>query len=159
MGDLVTDSYLDTSLEHLRCFYPGSIALGVMAGAVTGPKAARYLQFAANMTTACFQLYNQTASGARPRVGLGRGAALLAALPWRQAWRRGAAAHSAPCRLAALVCSWRGQPWLAQLQPPHFTLPAHPAGLGAEKIDFDGWTGEVTLLDTRYWQRPEVGRE
>lgn len=41
-----------------------SIALGVMNGAVVGPKAQRYLQFAANMTQACFQLYNATASGA-----------------------------------------------------------------------------------------------
>ena len=34
-----------------------------MAGGVEGEKAERYLEFAANMTTACFQLYNQTASG------------------------------------------------------------------------------------------------
>lgn len=54
---------LDSQLEHLRCFYPGSVALGVMSGAVTGAKAARYLEFAANMTHACYQLYNQTASG------------------------------------------------------------------------------------------------
>ncbi|KAI7835449.1 hypothetical protein COHA_010654 [Chlorella ohadii] len=78
-------------LEHLRCFYPGSIALGVMAGGVEGEKAARYLEFASNMTTACFQLYNQTASG-----------------------------------------------------------------LGAERISFDDQTGEVQLMDSRYWQRPEV---
>jgi mannosyl-oligosaccharide alpha-1,2-mannosidase len=54
---------LDGGLEHLRCFYPGSLALGVMSGAVAGHKAERYLQFAANMTHACFQLYNATASG------------------------------------------------------------------------------------------------
>lgn len=41
----------------------GSLALGVMSGAVSGPKAERYLEFAANMTQACFQLYNVTASG------------------------------------------------------------------------------------------------
>lgn len=30
------------------------------------------------------------------------------------------------------------------------------AGLGAERISFDLESGEVNLLDTRYWQRPEV---
>lgn len=65
---------LDTVLEHLRCFYPGSIALGVMAGGVSGAKAGRYLEFAANMTQACFQLYNSTASGGwRWGQGQGRG--------------------------------------------------------------------------------------
>ncbi|PSC71105.1 mannosyl-oligosaccharide 1,2-alpha-mannosidase MNS1-like [Micractinium conductrix] len=54
---------LDPTLEHLRCFYPGSIALGVMSGGVSGDKAARYLEFAGNMTQACFQLYNATGSG------------------------------------------------------------------------------------------------
>lgn len=48
---------------HLCLSPAGSIALGVMAGGVEGEKAARYLEFASNMTTACFQLYNQTASG------------------------------------------------------------------------------------------------
>lgn len=34
-----------------------------MAGAVKGAKAAQYLRFAEGMTSACFQLYNATASG------------------------------------------------------------------------------------------------
>ncbi|KAL4437567.1 hypothetical protein ABPG77_003548 [Micractinium sp. CCAP 211/92] len=90
----VSDSrggWLDPILEHLRCFYPGSIALGVMNGAVRGPKAQLYLQFAANMTQACFQLYNSTASG-----------------------------------------------------------------LGAERISFDMQSGQISIVDGRYWQRPEV---
>lgn len=90
----VTDSTggnLDPVLEHLRCFYPGSIALGVMSGGVTGPKAERYLEFAGNMTQACFQLYNSTASG-----------------------------------------------------------------LGAERIMFDPSSGHISVVDSRYWQRPEV---
>ncbi|PRW56395.1 mannosyl-oligosaccharide 1,2-alpha-mannosidase [Chlorella sorokiniana] len=62
LGDLVGTT-LDPALDHLRCFFPGSVALGVMSGAVEGHKAQRHLQFAANMTTACFQLYNSTASG------------------------------------------------------------------------------------------------
>lgn len=61
-SDLQGDS-LSPVLEHLRCFFPGSVALGVMSGAVQGPKAQLYLEFAANMTLACYQLYNSSASG------------------------------------------------------------------------------------------------
>ena len=68
VGDL-RGGHVDGTLEHLRCFYPGSVALGVMAGGVSGAKAERYLQFAANMTTACFQLYNGTHSGAEGGEG------------------------------------------------------------------------------------------
>ena len=50
-------------VTHLGCFYPGNIALGVISGAVTGEKAKEYLEFAENMTYACFQLYNQTKTG------------------------------------------------------------------------------------------------
>ena len=32
--------------EHLACFFPGNMALGVWTGAVSGPKADRYLQVA-----------------------------------------------------------------------------------------------------------------
>lgn len=35
-------------------------------------------------------------------------------------------------------------------------LPMCDAGLGAERISFDDQTGEVQLMDSRYWQRPEV---
>lgn len=120
-GDLYKGE-LQSQLDHLRCFYPGSVsgggrvrwraariagqriagpapaarrrrgippssarvppaalrpslsqvALGVMAGAVKGAKAAQYLRFAQNMTQACFQLYNATASGAPSRWPCGR---------------------------------------------------------------------------------------
>lgn len=63
----VTSGTLSRSLHHLRCFFPGNLALGVMAGAVVGQKAKLYMELASNMTHACFQLYNQTATGTRPR--------------------------------------------------------------------------------------------
>ncbi len=50
------------TVSHLGCFYPGSVALGVMSGAVMGEKAQRYLGFAEDMMDACLQLYN-TATG------------------------------------------------------------------------------------------------
>ena len=43
----------------------GSIALGVMHGAVHGDKAEQYMRFAESMTRACYQLYNTTATGGR----------------------------------------------------------------------------------------------
>ena len=88
---------LDSQLEHLRCFYPGSVALGVMSGAVAGAKAARYLEFAANMTHACYQLYNQTASGARARGAAG---SRLGPRGWAQAggWQVAGGGTSARCR-------------------------------------------------------------
>ncbi len=48
------------NVSHLGCFYPGSVALGVMSGAVTGDKAEQYLGFAKGMADACLQLYNTT---------------------------------------------------------------------------------------------------
>ena len=56
-------SAASASFPGARRHPAGSVALGVMSGAVQGEKAARYLEFAANMTQACFQLYNTTASG------------------------------------------------------------------------------------------------
>ena len=35
----------------------------MISGAVQGDKAKRYLEFASNMTLACYQLYNSTTSG------------------------------------------------------------------------------------------------
>jgi mannosyl-oligosaccharide alpha-1,2-mannosidase len=50
-------------ISHLGCFWPGSVALGVISGAVEGAKAEEYLDFARSMMAACFQLYNCTATG------------------------------------------------------------------------------------------------
>lgn len=50
-------------ITHLGCFYPGSMALGVISGAVDGGKAQKYLEFAESMAEACYQLYNITATG------------------------------------------------------------------------------------------------
>jgi mannosyl-oligosaccharide alpha-1,2-mannosidase len=50
-------------VTHLGCFYPGNVALGVISGAATGERAARYLEFAEKMMHTCFQLYNVTKTG------------------------------------------------------------------------------------------------
>lgn len=52
-------------MEHLACFVPGNLALGVEAGAVAGAKAAAYLRLATDLADACFQMYAQQPSGAR----------------------------------------------------------------------------------------------
>lgn len=52
---------------------PRSVALGVMAGVVQGKKAAKYLEFAANMTRACYQVcLGQGCASAVAAVGRGR---------------------------------------------------------------------------------------
>lgn len=51
-------------MEHLACYFPGNLALGVAQGAVSGAKAARYLDVAANLTYTCWQMYERTATGA-----------------------------------------------------------------------------------------------
>jgi mannosyl-oligosaccharide alpha-1,2-mannosidase len=60
IGSGARNSRPDMTVSHLGCFYPGSVALGVMSGAVTGEKAERYLGFAEDMMGACLQLYNTT---------------------------------------------------------------------------------------------------
>ena len=50
-------------MEHLACYLPGNMALGVAEGAVSGNKAAYFLDVAANLTNTCFQLYNRTQTG------------------------------------------------------------------------------------------------
>lgn len=143
---------LDSQLEHLRCFYPGSVALGVMSGAVAGAKAARYLEFAANMTHACYQLYNQTASGARARAAAG---GRLGPREWAQAggWQV-ARAGLPPAAAPQSGTAYQHAP--TACPPVWSSTHPLPAGLGAERISINPATGEVSIVDARYWQRPEV---
>ena len=50
-------------MDHLACFVPGMLALGVSHSAVTGPKAEQYQAIAANMTYTCYQMYKQQPTG------------------------------------------------------------------------------------------------
>ncbi len=56
-------------MEHLACYLPGNIALGVAEGAVSGAKAHHYLEVAANLTFTCWQMYERSATGL-PQTGL-----------------------------------------------------------------------------------------
>jgi mannosyl-oligosaccharide alpha-1,2-mannosidase len=53
-------------MDHLACFVPGMLALGVSHGAVEGPKAAQYQAVAKNMTYTCYQMYKQQPTGGLP---------------------------------------------------------------------------------------------
>lgn len=53
-----------TSMEHLTCFLPGNIALGVMQKAVSAAKAGQYLELAEKLTYTCWQMYERTVTGA-----------------------------------------------------------------------------------------------
>ena len=50
-------------LEHLTCYLPGNLALGVADGAVTGSKADRYMEVATNLTYSCWQMYERMPIG------------------------------------------------------------------------------------------------
>lgn len=58
----------ERATDHLACFLPGNLAQGVSAGAVGGPKAARYLEAAVALATTCFQTANGTATGLAPET-------------------------------------------------------------------------------------------
>ena len=55
---------VDPKMDHLACFVPGMLALGVSHGAVKGQKAAQYQSVAENMTYTCYQMYKQQPTGA-----------------------------------------------------------------------------------------------
>ena len=51
-------------MDHLACYLPANLALGVAEGAVHGEKAALYAQLAANLTHTCYQMYAKMPTGA-----------------------------------------------------------------------------------------------
>ncbi len=53
-----------SAMEHLTCFLPGNLALGVMQKAVSPAKAGAYLELAEKLTYTCWQMYERTATGA-----------------------------------------------------------------------------------------------
>ena len=50
-------------LEHLTCYLPGNLALGVAYGAVNGSKADQYMTVAKNLTYSCWQMYERMPVG------------------------------------------------------------------------------------------------
>ena len=52
-----------SSMEHLTCFLPGNIALGVMQKAVSQAKAGEYMELAEKLTYTCWQMYERTVTG------------------------------------------------------------------------------------------------
>ena len=53
-------------MDHLGCFIPAMLALGVKEGAVTGEKAKHYMSLAADLTYTCWKMYSLQPSGGRP---------------------------------------------------------------------------------------------
>ena len=50
-------------MEHLGCFIPAMLALGVQQGAVSGDKAKRYMTLAEELTYTCWKMYSMTHTG------------------------------------------------------------------------------------------------
>ncbi|DBB14856.1 TPA: hypothetical protein ACH3X3_004461 [Trebouxia sp. C0006] len=55
-------------LEHLTCYLPGNLALGVAYGAVNGSKADHYMAVAKNLTYSCWQMYERMPVGLAPEM-------------------------------------------------------------------------------------------
>ncbi len=53
-------------MDHLACFIPAMLALGAHARAVTGDKAAEFLEVAEELGETCWQMYAQMPTGERP---------------------------------------------------------------------------------------------
>lgn len=62
-GSLRCSGFIAHKFEHLACFIPAMLALGVKEGAVTGDKAERYLSLAKDLTYTCWQMYDRHATG------------------------------------------------------------------------------------------------
>lgn len=63
VGLFKQSTMLEPRLEHLTCFLPGNLALGVAYGAVSGPKADLYMDVAKNLTYSCWQMYERMPMG------------------------------------------------------------------------------------------------
>ena len=57
-------------MDHLACYLPANLALGVAEGAVRGEKAILYAQLAANLTHTCYQMYARMPTGEPCSTGL-----------------------------------------------------------------------------------------
>ena len=102
VGSLQQNDVFMPHLEHLTCFLPGNIALGVAFGAVTGPKADLYMELAQNVTYTCWQMYDRMPSG---ETGLANSCAFKwgsAAASWLPAGV-GSQALSASAKLPAVL--------------------------------------------------------
>lgn len=62
VGELKGEEF-SPKMQHLACFLPGSLGLGVVEGAVKGPKADAYLALARNLTLTCWQMYERQPTG------------------------------------------------------------------------------------------------
>ena len=61
-----TGGMLDRRLDHLACYFPGNLALGVQQGAIGAEKAPLYMAIAANLTRTCWLMYDRMPSGLLP---------------------------------------------------------------------------------------------
>ena len=55
-------------MEHLVCFVPAMLALGVQQGAVSGDKAQRYMDLAKDLTYTCWRMYDSNPRGGPYRL-------------------------------------------------------------------------------------------
>mmetsp|Transcript_23810 Transcript_23810/g.66056 ORF Transcript_23810/g.66056 Transcript_23810/m.66056 type:complete len:630 (+) Transcript_23810:124-2013(+) len=66
IAELSRSGGLVHKMDHLACFVPGMLALGVHHEAVSGAKGERYLQVAKDLTETCHQMYKRMPCGIAP---------------------------------------------------------------------------------------------
>lgn len=54
---------LQHEMEHLSCFLPGNLALGVQLGKLDSNRSAQYMEAAEGLAKTCYLMYNCTATG------------------------------------------------------------------------------------------------
>ena len=58
-----TSGMVQPSMEHLSCYLPGNLALGIEYGRLSRQKAAHYLEVAEGLAEACYVMYNSSKTG------------------------------------------------------------------------------------------------
>ncbi|KAK9807221.1 hypothetical protein WJX73_010611 [Symbiochloris irregularis] len=66
VGLISTRPPFTQKMDHLACYLPGNLALGVAEGAVSGAKAEKYMAAARSLTTSCWHMYSQQPTGLSP---------------------------------------------------------------------------------------------
>lgn len=63
---VLNGAFLTEKMEHLVCFLPGTLALGVHTGVVEGDNAKEHMRIARGLLKTCLEMYAMTASGLAP---------------------------------------------------------------------------------------------
>ena len=104
-------------MEHLGCFIPAMLALGVNQGAVNGTKADQYMTLAADLTYTCWKMYDSQYTGEACR----NPAPANTMHNWRTGLKGGALVH---IEVRSTCISYMSPSW-----QEHRRMPVHRVGM------------------------------